>query len=185
MTPAVNAEAQPGVRILVVDDNADSADSMAKLLQIFGHEVLVARDGPQAIAAASRWRPEFVLLDLGLPVMDGYEVAMRMRDEPSCPRFVIIAMTGYGQPADRRRSLAVGIEHHLVKPVHPDVLLPLLSRSVQPSSPELFSPMGADSSAARVESSDTGADSSAGGGWWDVGSTDGPIAGRSLFDVNS
>lgn len=144
MTYLTGAEALAGVRILVVDDDAYSAESMARLLRIFGHEVQVARDGRQAITAALRWRPEFILLDLGLPVMDGYQVAIRLRQDALCPRFVIIAMTGYGQEEDRERSRAVGIDHHLLKPVHPDVLLPLLSRSGPVSGSKLCSPGGPD-----------------------------------------
>jgi CheY-like chemotaxis protein len=127
------SRAHPGVRVgarvLVVEDNADSAESMARLLELFGHEVQVARDGPQALEAARGWRPEFVLLDLGMPGMDGYEVATRLREEAACRESVLIAVTGYGQPEDRRRSRAVGIDHHLLKPVDPDGLLSLLSRS--------------------------------------------------------
>jgi CheY-like chemotaxis protein len=148
MTHSNGTESQAGVRILVVDDDAYSAESMARLLRIFGHDARVARNGQQAITEALRWRPEFVLLDLGLPLMDGYQVAIRLRQEASWPRIVIIAMTGYGQEEDRERSRAAGIDHHLLKPVHPDVLLPLLSRSERVSGSEVCSPGGNDSSAA-------------------------------------
>jgi CheY-like chemotaxis protein len=124
-----NAAVRTGARILVVEDHADSAKSMARLLNLLGHEVQVARDGPQAIASALDWRPAIILLDLGLPTMDGYEVATRLRQEASCRETVIIAVTGYGQPEDRQRCYATGIDHHLLKPVAPEVLLPLLSRS--------------------------------------------------------
>jgi CheY-like chemotaxis protein len=116
-------------RILVAEDSKATAESMAKLLELLGHELLVARDGPQAIAAALTWRPEFIMLDIGLPAVDGYTVAARLRQEEVCRDTIIIAVTGYGQEDDRRRSREAGIDHHLLKPVSADVLLPLLSRS--------------------------------------------------------
>jgi len=119
---------QRGARILVVDDHADTVESLAMLLKIHGHEVQTARDGSEAIAVALRWRPEFVLLDLGLPDLDGYQVALRLRQEASCQGNVIIAVTGYGLPEDHQRSREAGIDHHLLKPVDPGVLLSLLSR---------------------------------------------------------
>jgi CheY-like chemotaxis protein len=115
------------LRILVVEDQVDVAETMARLLELFGHEVQVARDGPQALATALAWRPDFILLDLGLPGMDGYEVARRLRQEPACQKTVLIAVTGHGQPVDRQRSHAAGIDYHLLKPVQPDVLRSLLS----------------------------------------------------------
>jgi CheY-like chemotaxis protein len=118
-----------GSRILVVDDHADTVETMARLLEIHGHEVQVACDGPGAIATALHWRPEFVLLDLGLPGMDGYQVAARLRQESSCRDTVIIAVTGYASPDDRQRSHAAGIDHHLLKPVDPGELRALLARS--------------------------------------------------------
>jgi CheY-like chemotaxis protein len=125
--PSVNAQVR--ARILVAEDYVDTAESMAKLLRIFGHEVQVAHDGPQAIATALSWRPEVVLLDIGLPTKDGYEVARQLRQEPTCRDIVIIAVTGYGQEVDLQRGRAAGIDHHLLKPVESSVLLPLLSRS--------------------------------------------------------
>jgi CheY-like chemotaxis protein len=115
-------------RILVAEDNKTTAESAAKLLELLGHEVLVARDGTQAIALALSWRPEFILLDIALPTIDGYAVAARLRQEDVCRDTIIIAVTGYGQENDRRRSHEAGIDHHLLKPVSSDVLLPLLSR---------------------------------------------------------
>jgi CheY-like chemotaxis protein len=129
MDDRVSADVQAGARVLVAEDNRDAADSLAKLLELFGYEVRVARNGPQTIAAAVDWRPGFILLDIGMPAMDGYEVATRLRKEASCRETVIIAVTGYGQEDDRRRSRAVGIDHHLLKPVASQVLLSLLSRS--------------------------------------------------------
>jgi CheY-like chemotaxis protein len=118
-----------GARILVVDDHADTVGSLAKLLKLHGHEVHTARDGSEAIAKALRWRPEFVLLDIGLPDLDGYQVAARIRREASCQGIVLIAVTGYGRPEDRERSREAGIDHHLLKPVDPGKLLALLSRT--------------------------------------------------------
>jgi CheY-like chemotaxis protein len=116
-----------GARILVVDDNADMASSLMTLLQLIGNEVEAALDGPSAIEAARRLEPEFVLLDIGLPGMDGYEVARKLRQEPCCKATVIIAVSGYGQEEDRRRSREAGFDHHLVKPVDFDKLISLMS----------------------------------------------------------
>jgi len=132
MTSIANSGPPTRTRILVVEDDADSAASMAKLLELFGYQVQVARDGPQALDAACRWRPECVLLDLGLPAMDGFEVARRLRQLPGCRDSVLIAVTGYGRPEDRQRSSAVGIDHHLLKPVDSGALLSLLSRPASP-----------------------------------------------------
>jgi CheY-like chemotaxis protein len=140
LIPGKYADAGAGTRILVVEDNADSAETLARLLELSGHEVRVARDGPEAIAAALSWRPAFVLLDLGLPAMDGCEVAIRLRREAACRECVLIAVTGYGQPEDRRRSRAAGIDHHLLKPVDPEVLLALLARAGAVSGAEGGSP---------------------------------------------
>ena len=119
-------EAKPS-RILVVDDNVDTARGMARLLKLLGHEVAVAHDGPEGIEAARRHRPDFVLLDIGLPGMDGYEVASRLRREECGKDAVIIAISGYGREEDRRRSKGAGIDHHLIKPLDQDALLSLLS----------------------------------------------------------
>ena len=118
-----------GARILVVDDYADTVESLALLLKLHGHEVQIACDGSEAIATALRWCPEFVLLDLGLPDIDGYLVAARIRQEASCQGTVLIALTGYGRPEDRQRSRDAGIAYHLLKPVDPGELLALLSRT--------------------------------------------------------
>jgi CheY-like chemotaxis protein len=113
-------------RLLVVDDNRDAAESMSMLLQMWGHEVAFVYDGPSALETAEQWRPEAVFLDIGLPGMDGYEVAERMRALPHAKGAVLIAITGYGQDDDRLRSQRAGIEHHLVKPVAPDALRSLI-----------------------------------------------------------
>lgn len=114
------------LRILVVDDNVDSADSMALLLSLDGHEVRTAFDGPGALAEAADFQPQAVLLDIGLPGMDGYEVARRMRELAGLRDVLMIAITGYGQEDDRTRSKAAGFDHHLVKPVDPETLSRLL-----------------------------------------------------------
>jgi phosphotransferase system HPr (HPr) family protein len=112
--------------ILVVDDYGDTAESMALWLKCFGHEVQIARDGYQAIEIARRQRPDYVLLDIGLPGIDGYQVASRLRQELDGP-LVIIAVTGYGQEEDRIRALAAGCDYHFLKPIDLDTLVALLS----------------------------------------------------------
>ncbi|MGZ9030944.1 MAG: response regulator [Burkholderiaceae bacterium] len=106
-------------RVLVVDDNEDAAESLAALLRLFGHEVDVAFDGEQVLALAPEVKPDLVLLDLGMPRMDGHEVARRMRAEPWGGGMKIIALSGFGDVADRARSLEAGCNDHLVKPVSP------------------------------------------------------------------
>jgi CheY-like chemotaxis protein len=113
-------------RLLVVDDNRDAAESMSMLLEMWGHEVAFAYDGPSALETAEQWQPEAVFLDIGLPGMDGYEVAARLRELPQAKDAVLIAVTGYGQEDDRLRSRRAGIDHHLVKPVAPDALRNLI-----------------------------------------------------------
>lgn len=132
---AVTAEpASPGqpagagaINILVVDDNADAAETLAAILDVWGHKVEVVHTGPAALESVRLKRPDVVLLDIGLPGMDGYEVAQRLRDEGS-EAMRLIALTGYGQDNDRRRSLSAGFDDHLVKPVDLDVLSELLAR---------------------------------------------------------
>jgi CheY-like chemotaxis protein len=111
---------------MVVDDNRDAAESMAMLLELWGHEVVCAHDGPSALEMSTRYRPQVVLLDIGLPGMDGYEVAAHLRELPQGARAVLIAITGYGQTEDRQRSRIAGFDHHLVKPVAPETLHGLL-----------------------------------------------------------
>jgi CheY-like chemotaxis protein len=113
-------------RVLVIDDNRDAAESMSMLLKMWGHEVVRAYDGPSALDSAREWQPAAVFLDIGLPGMDGYEVAERLRGLPNGKDAVLIAITGYGQEDDRRRSQRAGIDHHLVKPVALDALRRLL-----------------------------------------------------------
>jgi CheY-like chemotaxis protein len=121
-------KAEQTSRILVVDDNVDTARGMAKLLSLLGHDVETAFDGPSAVEAARRFLPDVVLLDIGLPGMSGYEVAEVLRREEFGSRLLVIAVTGYGQEEDRRRSREAGFDYHLVKPVDHDALIALLSR---------------------------------------------------------
>jgi signal transduction histidine kinase/CheY-like chemotaxis protein len=115
-------------RVLVVDDNKDAADSLAAVLRHAGHEANVVHDGPAALAAAAAATPEVVLLDIGMPVMDGYEVARRLRQAPGFDHTPIIALTGFGSAEDHRRSREAGFSQHLTKPVDPEVLLDMLAR---------------------------------------------------------
>jgi CheY-like chemotaxis protein len=121
--------ALPRRRILVVDDNVDAAVSLARLLgRLYGQEVRVAHDGPSALEMAGAFRPEVILLDIGLPGMDGHEVARRLRGRPEFGRALIVALTGWGQEQDRRKSEEAGFDRHLVKPVDPEALRKLLEQ---------------------------------------------------------
>jgi len=113
-------------RILVVDDNVDAADSLSRLLRLQAHEVRVAYDGLAALAAARDMNPDVVLLDIGLPKMDGLEVARSLRARADGPRPLLVAMTGFGQAEDRARTAAAGFDHHLTKPVDPSLLQSLI-----------------------------------------------------------
>jgi PAS domain S-box-containing protein len=124
----LSGEAAPqGRRILIVDDNADSADSLAMLLQLGGHEAHTAYDGLQALELASRLQPEVLLLDLGLPGLDGCELCRRIRQQPWSARSLLIAVTGWGQAADKQRSQDAGFDGHLVKPVDLQALEKLIA----------------------------------------------------------
>ena len=115
------------VRILVVEDNHDAADSLRLLLGLYGCEVAVAYSGTEGVKAAGQYQPDVVLCDIGLPGLDGYRVARKLRDNPATARARLIAVTAYGQDGDRRRSHEAGFEHHLVKPVEPDALVRVLN----------------------------------------------------------
>ncbi len=119
--------AGPSLRVLVVDDNRDTADSIALLLEASGNAVRTAYDGPTALAAALECRPHVMLLDIGLPRMDGYEVARRVRQESALQNVTLVALTGYGQELDRQRSLKAGFDHHLVKPADFEKLQQILA----------------------------------------------------------
>jgi PAS domain S-box-containing protein len=114
------------LRVLVVEDNRDAADSLRMLLALLGHEAAVAYNGLEGVRQGREWRPDVVLCDIGLPGLDGYAVAGELRQDPATAGARLIAITGYGQDEDRRRTLQAGFDHHLTKPVDPAVLQPLL-----------------------------------------------------------
>jgi signal transduction histidine kinase len=116
-------------RILVVDDNRDSADSLAMLLKLKGHEVHTAHDGLEAVEAAVTFQPDVILLDIGMPRLNGYEAARRIREQPRQKRLTLVALTGWGQEEDRRLSEEAGFDSHLVKPVDLAALTKLLAES--------------------------------------------------------
>jgi two-component system, chemotaxis family, CheB/CheR fusion protein len=105
------------LRVLVVDDSADLAESTSMLLELIGHEVQIATDGPAALRLAESFHPDAVLLDIGMPHMTGYDVARRLRQSSAGQRALLIAVTGWGQEEDRRRTREAGFDHHLTKPV--------------------------------------------------------------------
>jgi CheY-like chemotaxis protein/two-component sensor histidine kinase len=117
----------PSLRILIVDDNRDAADSLAMLLRTTGHDIRTAYDGLEAVQVANEFQPEVVLLDIGLPKIDGHEVAQRLRREPWGQHTCLIAVTGWSDETDRARSRAAGFDHHLVKPLDTGHLAQLLS----------------------------------------------------------
>ena len=120
----------PRRRVLVVDDNVDAADTLAMLLRLKGQEVRVVHDGPSSLEAARQFQPNLVLLDIGMPGLDGYEVCRRLRQEPDTQKALVVAMTGWGQEEDRRRSLEAGFDQHFVKPVGAKTLDKLLLQPV-------------------------------------------------------
>jgi len=128
LAPSERPTNPAGARILVVEDHVDAADALAMLLTVFGHRVRVARDGPSALEAARAEVPALMLVDIGLPGMDGYEVARRVRETAALDGVVLVALTGFGNEADRKRALAAGFDAHLTKPVVPAVLRGLVER---------------------------------------------------------
>jgi CheY-like chemotaxis protein len=115
------------LRVLIVDDNADAASSLAFLTRSWGHDVRVAHDGLAALAAAADFRPDAILLDIGLPKLDGFAVARHLRSLPDFARTFIVATSGYGRDKDRRRAAEVGFDLYLVKPYNPWRLEELLA----------------------------------------------------------
>jgi CheY-like chemotaxis protein len=111
---------------MIVDDNEDSAQVLAEILELIGHETEIAHDAPSALQAVPRFAPDVILTDIGLPVMDGYELARAVRSmrEINAPR--LIAITGYGQESDRQRAVEAGFSEHLVKPIKIEQLVSLL-----------------------------------------------------------
>jgi two-component system CheB/CheR fusion protein len=125
--PATPEPMGRNMRILVVEDSRDVADSLCVLLQLLGHVVRVAYTGPEGVAAAKEWHPDLVLCDLGLPGLDGYGVARQLRLDPTTAHVRLLALTGYGAEEDLRRSREAGFEVHLVKPADPAELQRLIS----------------------------------------------------------
>jgi signal transduction histidine kinase/DNA-binding response OmpR family regulator len=124
-------------RVLVVDDNVDAADSLGRLLWMEGHVVQLAHDGPTALSAAADFRPDAIILDIGLPGIDGFEVARRLRRRPDANGVILLALTGYGRDEDRATSLEAGFDHHLVKPADTDELRRLLANIPVPAARDL------------------------------------------------
>ena len=120
---ALETETPPACRVLVVDDNRDAAQSVASFLELGGHDVRTAADGAEALVAADLFKPDVVVLDIGLPVLDGYEVAARLRQSPSLRHALLLALTGYGQREDRVHAETAGFDRHFVKPADPSALL--------------------------------------------------------------
>ena len=116
-----------GKRLLVVDDNQDAADSLAMLLRLQGHEVRVAYSGMAALEMTKTYTPDVVFMDIGMPGMDGYEAARRIREQPGLGKVVLAALTGWGQQEDRRRTAEAGFNHHLVKPPEPKAVESVLA----------------------------------------------------------
>jgi CheY-like chemotaxis protein len=114
-------------RILVADDNQDAADTLAMILKVIGNDVRTANDGLQAVNTAADFQPSVILLDIGMPELNGYEACQRIRQQPWGKNIILIALTGWGQDEDKRRSEEAGFDHHLVKPVDPLVLEKLLA----------------------------------------------------------
>jgi signal transduction histidine kinase/DNA-binding response OmpR family regulator len=125
--PLGQRRCSPSRRILVVDDYPAVAESLMRLLHLSGHEVRIAGDGPAALEQLAIYQPEIILLDIGLPGMDGYEIAQSIRGRPGTGSIILIALTGYGQDEDRRRSREAGFDYHLTKPVDPAALFSLIS----------------------------------------------------------
>jgi CheY-like chemotaxis protein len=127
--PTVRAHVSGALRkrVLVVDDNVDAAESIAMILRESGYDVRCVHDGPSALQAAKAYRPDVVVLDIGLPGMSGYDVARQLREQPEFRRTPLVAVTGYGQEEDRRLSQEAGFDHHLTKPVDPDALQAFVS----------------------------------------------------------
>ena len=123
---ATGAGVQKIRSVLVVDDNVDAADTLGELLAAWGYDVIVAHDGPAALAALQDTLPDIALLDIGMPAMDGYELAAHLRFQPGCAALPIVAITGASGPEEARRSRAKGFSAHLVKPVSPASLRMLL-----------------------------------------------------------
>jgi two-component system CheB/CheR fusion protein len=122
-------EEKSGRRVLIVEDNPDSAESLRLLLEFFGHEVWVAPTGTEGVRMASAHRPEVVLCDIGLPELDGFGVAAALRSDPTTAETHLIAITGYGSDQTRARCREVGFDRYFTKPIDPDLLVELIARA--------------------------------------------------------
>jgi CheY-like chemotaxis protein len=120
-------------RLLIADDNADAADSLAMLLRFQGHEVTVVNNGRQALAAVGTLQPEFALLDIGMPDVNGYELARQLRQLPQAAKLTLIAVTGWGREGDKARAVEAGFDYHFTKPIDPDQLFDLLRHAGIPT----------------------------------------------------
>jgi CheY-like chemotaxis protein/two-component sensor histidine kinase len=129
---ATEASASPGYRILIADDNRDAAESLAMLLEMSGHEVRTAEDGEAALAVTEQFLPHAAFIDIGMPRLNGYEVAKRVRREAWGASVLLIALTGWGQDDNKRQAFESGFDHHLTKPVDPSQLDTLLERLLKP-----------------------------------------------------
>ena len=127
------ANARPH-RILVADDNRDAAETLANMLRLFGHEVCIAYNGEEAVRAAAAFKPDLALMDIGMPRMNGYDAARCIRDQPGGQDVLLVALTGWGQPDDKRRSSSAGFDQHLVKPLDPAVLGRLIENAAHKNS---------------------------------------------------
>ncbi|MES2535769.1 MAG: response regulator [Pseudomonadota bacterium] len=122
----INTAASPAnqdFRILLIDDNADASGSMCDLLQLFGYDVRTAANGIEGLAQATEFKPHLILSDIGLPGMDGYQLAPALRQAATGRKVILAALTGYGMSNDRSRAIAAGFDHHMVKPIGADTLL--------------------------------------------------------------
>lgn len=117
---------RPKLRVLVVDDNRDSADTLAMMLRILGHDSHTAYDGQEAVDRAASLSPDAVLLDIGMPRLNGYEAAALIRKQPGGDQMLLLALTGWGQDEDREKTRAAGFDSHLVKPINHEELNKLL-----------------------------------------------------------
>jgi PAS domain S-box-containing protein len=134
VTLAGSRSAGSSLRVLVVEDNQDTAESLAAMIEVWGHEVRVAFDGPTALDLSEHWTPDVIISDLGLPGVDGYELACRLRSRPRLGGAVLIALSGYGREEDKRRALDAGFDHHLTKPPDLNALANLLGGMATPAS---------------------------------------------------
>ena len=128
----VGTQKRTSLRVLVVDDEPDNVDCLAMLLGHLGHEVCTVYDGPEAVAAATAFQPQVILLDIQMPRMDGYQVARLLRQQPEFQQVLLVAVTGYARESDRQEALGAGFDHHLAKPFSFEALQALLAQVSEP-----------------------------------------------------